>query len=204
MTKLQPQEIETKSMEIIQNKVNLSAFSQKELPVVMRVIHTTGDLEIHRDIRFSSKAVTKGLEALTAGADIFTDVNMVTAGLNKSKLKKLGSKIHCKIADENVAEEAHRIGSTRAETAFKTFGENLHGNIVVIGNAPTALFKLLELVKNHNITPALVVGVPVGFVGAKESKDALMNSDLPYISISGYKGGSPIGASVINALLKLL
>jgi len=204
MTKLRPHEIELKSMEIISEKVDLKGFKNTEIPIVKRIIHTTGDLEIHQDVQLSDTAVQDGLTALQRGADIYTDVRMVVAGLNKKHLARLGSKIHCRIDDPTIAEQAKASGRTRSETAMESFGENLNGQIVAIGNAPTALFKLLELHRDHGITPALIIGVPVGFVGAKESKDALMNASLSYITVSGYKGGSPVAATTVNALLKLL
>ena len=204
MSKSKAREIEKKSMEIISRKVNLEKFDSEESQVVKRIIQTTGDLEIHNDIRFSQSAIKDGIGALKRGVDIFTDVQMVAAGLNKDRLGSLGSAVRCKISDPEVVKQAESLGETRAETAMNYFGDELDKAIVAIGNAPTALFKLLYLKEKHQIAPALVVGVPVGFVDAKESKDRLIRSDLSFITVTGYKGGSPVAASIINALLRML
>ncbi|OWZ82981.1 precorrin-8X methylmutase [Natranaerobius trueperi] len=204
MNKINTHPIEAESMKIIENKVDLTTFDDKESPIVKRIIHTTGDLEIHKQVKFSEKAILEGLNSLKQGTDIFTDVTMVTAGLNKKNLNNLGCNIHCNISDQKVREISKTKKLTRAETSFELFGENIHNKIVAIGNAPTALFKVIELYQQKNIKPALVVGVPVGFVGAMESKESLRKSGLDYITITGYKGGSPIAASIINALLRLM
>lgn len=201
---IRPHPIEAKSMEIIENKVDLSTFNQDERAVVKRIIHTTGDLEIHHDIEFSETAIVNGINALKEGRNIYTDVNMVKAGLNKKHLTQLNSDIYCNIDNEEVIKQAKSKGNTRSETSMEQFKEKLQNQIIAIGNAPTALEKVLDLHREQNITPALVVGVPVGFVGAKESKKSLSQSELPYITVQGYKGGSPIAACIVNALIRLL
>ena len=153
-------------------------------------------------VRTSPNAVQKGIEALQNGADIFTDVEMVRTGISKPALKIHGNEVHCLIKDEKVAAMAKELGVTRSIAAMRTFGKQLDGQVVAIGNAPTALYEVLRLALEENIKPALIVGIPVGFVGAAESKDYLMEvSPVPYITVKGNKGGSPIAASVINALL---
>ena len=150
----------------------------------------------------SPDAVQKGIEALDNGADIYTDVEMVRTGISKPALKIRGNEVHCLIKDENVAKMAKELGVTRSIAAMRTFGKQLEGQIVAIGNAPTALYEVLRLALEEGIKPALIIGIPVGFVGAAESKDYLMEvSPVPYITVKGNKGGSPIAASVCNALL---
>jgi precorrin-8X/cobalt-precorrin-8 methylmutase len=130
---------------------------------------------------------------------------MVRTGINKQRLAQYGGKVHCLIADEKVAANAKAQGITRSMAAMDAFGESLHGAIVAIGNAPTALFRVLEMMAKTNIRPALIVGVPVGFVGARESKEKLVEvSPVPYITVAGNKGGSPIAAATVNALLYML
>ncbi len=195
--------IEAQSMAIIEQKVDLSAFHHHESSVIKRIIHTTGDLQIYHAVKFSPSAISDGIKALGRGANIYVDVSMVAAGLNGTHLARLGSEIYCGLHDQEVEETAKAKNQTRSETAIEIFGKALHNQIIAIGNAPTALFKVIELFETHHIKPALIVGVPVGFVGAKEAKEKLMASGLPYITVSGYKGGSPIAACIVNALVRL-
>jgi len=197
-----PHEIESRSMEIIETYLEGYEFSPVEKQVVKRVIHTTGDPEIVKLLRFHPQAVEAGLSALYAGAGIFTDVNMLKAGINADRLKAYGGQLWCSISDPETIANSQRWGITRAAAAICQFGSDLNGSIVAIGNAPTALFELLALVNRGICRPALVVGTPVGFVGAAESKQMLVGQDLiPYISLLGTRGGSPIAVSIINALL---
>jgi len=196
-----PKAIEDKSMEIIYDYVKDLGLTDDEVRVVSRTVHASGDVEYAQLVKMSPDAVQKGIEALDNGADIYTDVEMVRTGISKPALKIRGNEVHCLIKDENVAKMAKELGVTRSIAAMRTFGKQLD-QIVAIGNAPTALYEVLRLALEEGIKPALIIGIPVGFVGAAESKDYLMEvSPVPYITVKGNKGGSPIAASVCNALL---
>ena len=197
-----PKEIEDKSMQIIYDYVKDLGLTDDEVRVVSRTVHASGDVEYAQLVKMSPDAVQKGIEALENGANIYTDVEMVRTGISKPALKIRGNEVHCLIKDENVAKMAKELGVTRSIAAMRTFGKQLEGQIVAIGNAPTALYEVLRLALEEGIKPALIIGIPVGFVGAAESKDYLMEvSPVPYITVKGNKGGSPIAASVCNALL---
>lgn len=195
--------IEQKSMEIIRGLLKDFPLSPEEETIVFRVVHTTGDPNYASLVKFHPRAIEAGVSALRAGCNVFTDIKMVKSGINAKKLKTLGGELYCAIDEPQVVDLAKSRGITRSMAAMLHFKERLTDNIVVIGNAPTALFQLLELIENQNVKPALVIGTPVGFVGAKESKEKLMNSHVPYITITGNKGGSTIAAAITNALLKL-
>lgn len=197
-----PMAIETKSMQIIRPYLDKLSLTQDEIAVCSRMIHASGDVDYANHIKVSEGAVQKAAEALEGGADIFCDVEMVRTGINKKRLSDFGGQVNCLIADEDVAKQAKELGITRSMMAMRTFGEKLNGAIVAIGNAPTALFEVLEMMEKKGIMPACIIGVPVGFVGAAESKDELVQrSKVPYITVLGNKGGSPIAASAINAVL---
>ncbi|MCE5284663.1 MAG: precorrin-8X methylmutase [Pelosinus sp.] len=201
----QPTAIETRSMEIIAPHLAKYQLSAEAVKIYSRIIHASGDPEYAPIIRIESKAIAAGLAALKNGADIFTDVEMVRTGINKKRLAQYGGQVHCLIADEQVAANAKAKGITRSMAAMDAFGEKLNGAIVAIGNAPTALFRVLEMMQQTSVRPALIIGVPVGFVGASESKDKLKEvSPVPYITVLGNKGGSPIAAATVNALLYML
>ena len=197
----EPKKIEKKSMEIIEKSIEQLPLHEIEKAVVKRIVHTTGDFAISPLIKFSPGAAEKGVQALQSGASVYTDVNMLAAGVSKKVLEQYGAGLYCSIASEEVAQIAQETGKTRACTSMRLWGEKLNGQVIAIGNAPTALFELLEMVEEGVALPALVVGTPVGFVGAAESKEALMASHIPYISIPGTRGGSTIAAAAINALL---
>lgn len=197
-----PKEIEKKSMEIIEGYLSAHSWSPLERDIVKRVVHTTGDPDIVELMRIHPEAARIGREALLCGKNVFTDVNMLKAGINRQRLAGWGGQVHCTISEPAVVEEAARLGITRASAAMRLFGEDLNGSVVAIGNAPTALFELLSLIDKGLARPALIVGTPVGFVGAAESKELLVEtSPVPFISVAGTRGGSPIAASIINALL---
>ncbi|WP_251454468.1 precorrin-8X methylmutase [Veillonella intestinalis] len=197
-----PKAIEDKSMEIIYPYVKDLNLTDDEVRVYSRTIHASGDVEYAQLVRTSPDAVKKGIEALQNGAHVCCDVEMVRTGINKPALALRGSEVHCLIKDEKVAALAKELGVTRSIAAMRTFGKELDGQIVAIGNAPTALYEVLRLALEEGVKPALIIGIPVGFVGAAESKDYLMEvSPVPYITVKGNKGGSPIAASVVNALL---
>ena len=197
-----PMEIERRSMEIIRPHLARLELSDAEVKVYSRIIHAAGDVEYAPIIRIHPEAIVAGQDAMRAGRNIYTDVEMVRTGINKKKLAILGGEVKCLIADEKVAEMAKAQGITRSMAAMRTFGKALDGAIVAIGNAPTALFEVLRLVEEENIRPAVIIGIPVGFVGAADSKEILAKNDkVPYITVEGTKGGSPIAAAAVNAIL---
>lgn len=199
-----PQAIEERSMAIIEKELpELLNLPVEERQIIKRVVHTTGDVSCAELVRIHPGAVAAGLAAIRAGRPIITDVNMVKAGISLRRLEPFGIKVSCYINDPRVVEEAGRQGLTRAIVAMRLAASEMTGGIVAIGNAPTALITLCELISRGEASPALVVGTPVGFVGAKESKDLLMSMNIPHISIFGTKGGSGIAAAVVNALLIL-
>ncbi|MEO5359981.1 MAG: precorrin-8X methylmutase [Nitrospirota bacterium] len=186
-------------------------FDELCLPVVKRVIHATGDFEFEDILRFHTDAITNGISAIRAGKDIFVDVKMVEAGINKKALAQFGGTVICFISDEDVAKAAEEKAMTRAECAVEKAFLNTAANIGIaaIGNAPTALIRLMEIIETREISPELValpeliVGVPVGFVKAEESKASLARQHYPYITCLGKKGGSSIAAAIINAIVRL-
>ncbi|KNZ70908.1 precorrin-8X methylmutase [Thermincola ferriacetica] len=199
-----PIDIEKTSMQIIENSLPfLRKMPEGERAIIRRIVHTTGDLSCPELIKISPDAVEAGLKAIRAGRPVVTDVHMLQAGINSRKLARFNMTTYCFIKDPIVIEEAKRTGETRAMVAMKMKAELLDGAIVAIGNAPTALFTLCEMIKQDKIKPALVVGTPVGFVGARESKEELMNTPVPYITMIGTRGGSTIAVAAINALLNL-
>lgn len=195
-----PEEIEAESFRIIDTEVGPHQFDEQQWPIVRRVIHTTADFSFTESTEFSFAAVTRGIDALRGGAKILCDTNMVLSGINKTRLAKLGGTAVCYVADADVTSAAKESGVTRSIMALRK-GVAEGCNLFLIGNAPTALFELLRLAKAGEVAPALVVGVPVGFVGAAESKEALYRSDLTNICCRGRKGGSAIAAAILNALM---
>jgi precorrin-8X/cobalt-precorrin-8 methylmutase len=200
---LKPEQIERRSFEIIDGLVELSSFSDAEAALVRRVVHATGDPSFAGLLAWSPGAVARGAHVLSAGCPIVTDVEMVRAGISKVRAKRFNATVHCGIADPAVVEAARSQGITRAMVAVERAVAAHPEAVFVFGNAPTALFRLLELVDEGRARPALVVGTVVGFVGAAESKEALMaRADLSWISCRGTKGGSNVAAACVNALLK--
>lgn len=200
----EPQTIENTSMDIIEEAVPvLRTLPEGEKQIIKRIIHTTGDVNIYDLIKINPEAVEAGLQAIRAGRPIFTDVQMLRSGISPVKLQQFGIDTMCMIKDSDVVEEAKRTGKTRAMIAMAKAAPLLEGGIIAIGNAPTALFELCAMVKNGTLKPALVVGTPVGFVGAKESKELLTETPVPYVTITGTRGGSTIAVAVLNALLKI-
>ncbi len=201
----QPMDIENKSMEIIAPHLAGLNLSEAETKVYSRMIHASGDVDYAKVIRLHPKAIEATQEALKRGANIYTDVEMVRTGINKKAFGRYGGKIECRVADPEIAEIAKREGITRSMAAMRAFGKELDGSIIAIGNAPTALFEVLRLAEKENILPAVIIGIPVGFVGAADSKKLLAENTLvPYVTVEGTKGGSPIAASVVNAIMYLL
>ena len=200
-----PMEIEHRSMEIIAPHLAGLNLSEAETKVYSRLIHAAGDVDYAPLIHIHPEAIEKAQKALLAGCDIYTDVEMVRTGINKRKLATFGGEVHCLIADPEIAELAKVEGITRSMAAMRRFGRKLEGSIVAIGNAPTALFEVLRLTKEEGVRPACIVGIPVGFVGAADSKEALRQQELvPYITVEGTKGGSPIAAAALNAIMYLI
>ena len=186
----QPMEIENRSMEIIAPYLTEYKLSEAEIKVYSRMIHASGDVDYAKVIRVHPQAIEAMQQALKKGAHIYTDVEMVRTGINKKKLASFGGEVHCLVADEKIAAEAKAQGITRSMAAMRSFGKALDGAIIAIGNAPTALFEVLRM---------------VGFVGAADSKELLAKNDkVPYITVEGTKGGSPIAASVVNAVMYLI
>lgn len=201
----QPMAIENRSMEIIAPHLAGLDLDERAVKVYSRMIHAAGDVDYAPIIRVSPDAIEAGMTALKSGCDIFTDVEMVRTGINKKKLASFGGSVHCLIADPEIAAAAKEAGITRAMASMRRFGQKLNGSIVAIGNAPTALFEVLRMVKEEGLRPACIVGIPVGFVGAADSKQALAeNGTIPYITVQGTKGGSPIAVAAVNAMMYLL
>ena len=189
------QEIEALSHRMIDEKVAGLDIAPESLPVVRRMIHASADVDFGLTVRVHSDAITRGLDALQRKAPILCDVRMLQAGITRTD-----SEVLCVIREQAIADLARQHGTTRSAASMEFLAEKLDGAIVAIGNAPTALWKILELHETRGITPAVVVGLPVGFVGAAESQQALLESDLCYITNVGPRGGSPLAASAVNAL----
>ena len=196
-----PREIEQKSMATITKELNGRTWPEPEFSVIKRCIHTSADFDYADNLCFSPNACQIGIEALKNGADIVTDTKMAMSGINKNKLASLGGTVHCYISDPDVVEEAKARGCTRSTVSMERGARIEKPVIFVVGNAPTALIELDRLIKEGKVKPALIVGVPVGFVNVVESKELIMQAGVPYIVARGRKGGSNIGAAIINALL---
>jgi len=194
-----PEAIEQQSMGIVERLLPPSLnTSEEERLIVKRIVHASGDPRVAPLIRFSPSAVSSGLSAIAKGSPIFTDVQMVAAGINRPLAEACRCSVSC--AMDGTKKE---LDTTRAAAAMRHLGTRLDRAIVAIGNAPTALLALLDLIDGKEIKPALVVGMPVGFVQAKEAKDELMKRDVPYITVAGTRGGSALAVATVNALLKI-
>lgn len=198
---LNPEAIEAESFRIIAEELGEHSFSPDEFAVVQRAIHSTADFDFAKTLRFAPGSIRSGIDAIRAGGSIVADVQMIQAGINKPGLKKFGGEVYCFISDDDVVAAAKKAGLTRAIMSMRKAARQLPGAIYAIGNAPTALLELLKLAETAQ--PSLVVGVPVGFVSAAESKEELYQSTLPYITALGRKGGTPVAVSIINALIRL-
>ena len=196
-----PSDIEKRSMSMIQAELGDRILASENASVIKRVIHTSADFDYVENLYFSPNAVAVGCQALRRGCSIVTDTQMAKAGINKKVLAKLGGQVHCFMSDDEVAIEAKSRGLTRAVISMERAAQ-LQGTLIfAIGNAPTALIRLYELIEAKLIKPALVIGVPVGFVNVVEAKELLMNSPVPMIVARGRKGGSNVAAAICNALL---
>ena len=198
---VKPEEIERRSMEAIEQEMPKGDWTLKERAVVKRCIHASADFDYAANLYFSPGAVEQALEALKQGASIVTDTNMAAAGINKRALGKLGGEVHCYMAQEDVAREAAQRGVTRALVSMER-AAGLKGPVLfAIGNAPTALLRLEEMVREGAVAPALIIGAPVGFVNVVESKERICRLAVPCIVARGRKGGSSIAAAICNGLL---
>jgi precorrin-8X/cobalt-precorrin-8 methylmutase len=200
------QSIEDASMRMIEDEVGEHHYSEEEWPIVRRVIHSTADFDFveKNKIIFHKNAVKSGINALRNRCSIVVDVNGVIGLLNKQNPKNFGNKIVCKISDPEIMERAKKESKTRSEVCMRAAKSDINGGIVVIGNAPTALLEVIQMVKEGIVEPALIIGIPVGFICASESKEELSKlKDTPFITNVGRKGGSSSAAAIINALYKI-
>ena len=198
---MRPEEIEQASMKTITEEMGAWTGAEENLTVVKRVIHTTADFDFKKTMLFSAEAVTKARKALADGAAVVTDTQMAAAGINKAAAAKYNVRVICRMSDPEILEEALRRGVTRAVVSMETAVRDTPEAIFAIGNAPTALIRLCELIKEEKAKPALVIGVPVGFVNVVESKELLARTDVPFIAAMGRKGGSTVASAIVNALL---
>jgi len=200
------QSIEEQSMQIIESEIGSHQYNELEWPIVRRVIHATADFDFahNNKIIFHNNAIKSGINALKNGCNIVVDVNGVIGGLNKQTLKEYGNNTICNISNQYVIDEAKKSNKTRAQTSMRIAASEINNGIVVIGNAPTALLEVINMIIEKIVNPALVIGIPVGFVSAPESKVELQTVDVPYITNKGRKGGSPCASAIVNALFKIL
>ena len=198
---VKPMDIEKRSFEIITELLGDTPLDPENEMVIKRVIHTSADFDYAQNLVFSPHAVALGIQALRDGCDIVTDTQMAKAGINKTVLGKLGGSVHCFMSDEDVAREAKQRGVTRATVSMERAAALGKGCIFAIGNAPTALIALKELMDAGKLEPALIIGVPVGFVNVVESKELILGTQVPHIVARGRKGGSNVAAAICNALL---
>ncbi len=195
-------DIERKSMELIERELGPTSFSPNELDVLKRIIHATADFDFAKNIRFHEDAVDAGIDAIRKGSPIITDTQMAVAGISKRLLPVKDTMVMSPMGTDECRQLAGQMGGTQAEAAME-IASRLDPGIVAIGNAPTALIRLLDMVRDGRIRPRLIIGVPVGFVNAKESKDALLDSPVPFITTLGRKGGTPVAVAAVNAIIRL-
>lgn len=198
--------IEKKSFDIIDAEVGRHDYNDLQWIIVRRVVHATADFEFATGkgkIIFHPRAIESGFVAIKNGCTIVADVDMVLAAINKKSMSEFGISAVCHISDPSLAEQARKMDKTRSEMAMRHAAKEMDGGMVVVGNAPTALFEVMRMIKEGVTSPALIVGIPVGFVSAPESKEELAKMDVPFITNSGRKGGSPAASSIINAIMLL-
>jgi precorrin-8X/cobalt-precorrin-8 methylmutase len=201
---VKPMEIEARSFEIITQELGDTPLVPGTELVVKRCIHTSADFDYAKNLCFSDHAIEKAMEAIKNGACIVTDTQMAKSGINKKALARYGGEVYCFMSDEDVAAIAKAQGSTRATACMDKAASLDKKLIFAIGNAPTALVRLYELIEEGKIQPELIIGVPVGFVNVVQSKELIMKADVPYIVARGRKGGSNIAACICNALLYMI
>jgi precorrin-8X/cobalt-precorrin-8 methylmutase len=197
--------IERLSFEIIDTEIGSHSYNELEWAIVRRVIHATADFDFARTgkIIFNNNPIYSAFNAIKNKCNIVTDVDMVLSALNKKSIADLGLKTACYISDKTLADKARTVNKTRSEMAMRYAAEEINGGIVAIGNAPTALYEIIKMVRENVTRPALIIGIPVGFVSASESKEELAKINTPYISNVGRKGGSPAASSIVNAIMLL-
>ncbi len=202
-----PMKIEKKSFELIAGELPKHSdirFDEKQMLIVQRMIHTTADFEYANLVSFNNNAVERGLNVIQNGCRIYADTKMIEAGVNSRVLSRFGCEIVNYISDDDVKAQAVEKGVTRSTIAMQKACRDNRIRIFVIGNAPTALYALLKNIEDGEASPDLIIGVPVGFVGAAESKEALLQTDIPSIVIRGRKGGSTVAVAIVNALMYML
>jgi precorrin-8X/cobalt-precorrin-8 methylmutase len=197
--------IENQSFKIIDDEIGEHTYSPTEWSIVRRVIHATADFDFARSAKiiFQNEALSSGFDAIRQGCTVVCDVDMVLSALNKKSLTRLGLDAVCHISDEKLVEMSRNSNKTRSQLAMRIASKEMDGGIILIGNAPTALFETIKMINEGATKPSLVVGLPVGFVSAVESKQALSQTAIPHITNKGRKGGSPATSSVMNALMLL-
>lgn len=198
---VKPMDIEKRSFEIIESEMPKVDIPMENISVLKRVIHTTADFDYVDNLKFSENVVNIAVEALKRGATIITDTTMAMSGINKKSLEKLSGKVYCYIGEEEVAAKAKEEQTTRSAVSMEKAAKEHNNIIYVVGNAPTALIKIYELIKANKVKPLLIIGVPVGFVNVVEAKEMIMELDVPYIVAKGRKGGSNVAAAICNALI---
>jgi len=203
LEQVEPADIEKRSFEIIESELP-HEIDPKLAPIIKRAVHTAADFDYVDNLCFSEDVVDKALEAIRNGASIVTDTQMAKSGINKAELKKHGGEVYCFMSDDDVREMAKKNHSTRARASMDKAAQLDKPLIFAIGNAPTALIRLYELIQEEKIKPELVIGVPVGFVNVVQSKELIMECDVPYIVARGRKGGSNVAAAISNALIYML
>lgn len=198
---MKPMDIERRSFEIISEELGARKLDPEYDLLIRRVIHTTADFDYCDNLCFSEHAVQTAMDAIRAGCDIVTDTTMALSGINKRALARFGGEVKCYIADADVAQEAKARGVTRSLVSMEKAAQSQKPLIFAIGNAPTALYSICDLVRAGKLSPQLVVGVPVGFVNVVEAKEEIMRLGVPYIVARGRKGGSNVAAAIINSVL---
>jgi len=200
------QSIEDASMQVIDREIGAHPYNEMEWPIVRRVIHSTADFDFAREnaIIFHKDAIRSGIVALKASCSLVVDVNGVVGLLNKQNSKNFGNNVVCKISDPEIMQQAQKENKTRSQMSMRIASPEIDGGIVVIGNAPTALLEVIQMIKENVVKPALIIGMPVGFISASESKAELCKIDVPFITNKGRKGGSSSAAAIVNALYKLI
>ena len=200
-----PQDIESESFRIIEAELGPHNLPPAEFQIARRMIHATGDFSFAENVRFHPRAVEAGLAAIRAGKNVLVDVHMAAAGISAALLARHGGRVVCRMNEPETAELARKLGGTRAEAAMRRSADAADNvGIVAVGNAPTALLAVMDLIAAGRFAPDLVIGVPVGFVNAAESKELLAEKDYPYITVLGRKGGTPAAVAAVNALLRMV
>ncbi|HJU79532.1 MAG TPA: precorrin-8X methylmutase [Nitrososphaeraceae archaeon] len=199
--------IEENSMKIIESELGTHDYNEQQWNVVRRVIHATADFDFAKPdkngIIFSTNAIENAFEAFRKKRHIVVDVDMVQSGINKKSVSKIGNSLVCNISNKEVIETSKNENKTRSTVAMRYSSKEIDGGVVVIGNAPTALYEVIKMINENVVKPALVIGIPVGFVSAAESKSELLKTNVEFITNIGRKGGSPAASSIINALMLL-